>query len=66
MEIVQIFLLDKNLHILFGQERVSVKSLKLAHIRKLISEALHNESYSHLVKTERGNVYIVKIFVDSN
>ncbi len=57
IEVAQIFLLDDNLHILFGQERICLKSkqLPLAYIRQLISEALHNKSYSHLVK--HCNIY---------
>lgn len=47
--IVQIFILNQNLHIIFGQERINCDFIKLAKIRKLISEALHKKS-SHLVK----------------
>lgn len=57
MEIVQIFLLDQNLHILFGQERQKIKSY-LQDLRKSISEALHN-NYSHLVHQLNYIVYVL-------
>ena len=47
MEISQIFLLDYNLHILFGQERE--ETIKLAELRELISESLRQNPNKHLV-----------------
>lgn len=48
LEVQQIFLFNQNLHIIFGQERSKTKTF-LADLRKLISEALHNPSHSHIV-----------------
>lgn len=63
IEVAQIFLLDDNLHILFGQERVNLKSVRLADIRQLISEALHNKSYSHLVSLSDNIALLILLYI---